>query len=80
MKKNQLTLSEAAKATGLHPKTLQRLDREGVFKAKRTCTNRRYYTYKDIETLRSKRAKVAKAQLAKEIVDAVGRYHARVES
>lgn len=41
-------LSEAAKFLNLHPQTLQRLDREGTLKARRTKTNRRYYLEKDL--------------------------------
>ena len=34
-----------AELLGISVKTLQRWDREGILKAKRTPTNRRYYTY-----------------------------------
>ena len=34
-------------------KTLQRWDREGILKANRTPTNRRYYTYDNIFSLRA---------------------------
>ena len=34
-----------AELLGVSVKTLQRWDREGILKAKRTTTNRRYYTY-----------------------------------
>ena len=34
-----------AELLGVSVKTLQRWDREGILKAKRTPTNRRYYTY-----------------------------------
>jgi len=37
-------ISKAAKILGYSVKTLQRLDRQGILKAKRTITNRRYYT------------------------------------
>ena len=37
--------SEFAKLVGVSVKTLQRWDREGILKANRTLTNRRYYTY-----------------------------------
>lgn len=39
-----LTIAKAAKAMGLHIKTLQRWDREGRLSAQRTSTGRRYYT------------------------------------
>lgn len=38
-------LGDFARLIGVHPKTLQRYDREGIIIAKRTDTNRRYYTY-----------------------------------
>lgn len=38
------TLSEFAELINVHPKTLQRLDRNSVLVASRTITNRRYYT------------------------------------
>ena len=34
-----------AELLGVSVKTLQRWDREGILKANRTPTNRRYYTY-----------------------------------
>ena len=34
-----------AELLGISVKTLQRWDRDGILKAKRTPTNRRYYTY-----------------------------------
>ena len=80
MKERQFTLSEAAKIVGVHPKTLQRLDREGVYKANRTSTNRRYYTDGDILYMKAHRIDAAKVTLSKDIIAAVGRYHARVES
>lgn len=39
-------LGQFAKMIGVHPKTLQRYDRQGILKAYRTDTNTRYYTYK----------------------------------
>ncbi len=41
--------SEFANKVGVCVKTLQRWDREGTLKAKRTATNRRYYTEEDLE-------------------------------
>jgi DNA-binding transcriptional MerR regulator len=41
-------IKEAAKLLGYSVKTLQRLDREGILKANRTVTNRRYYTEKQL--------------------------------
>ena len=38
-------LNEFAELLGVSVKTLQRWDREGILKAHRTPTNRRYYTY-----------------------------------
>ena len=40
----QYKLGQFAKLIGVHPKTLQRYDRENILKANRTDTNRRYYT------------------------------------
>lgn len=37
--------SDFAELLNVSVKTLQRWDREGIFQAKRTPTNRRYYTY-----------------------------------
>jgi putative resolvase len=44
-----LTLREAAKYIGRHPKTLQAMDRSGILRAKRTSTNRRYWLKKDLD-------------------------------
>lgn len=41
--------AEAAKLLGVTVKTLQRWDQGGVFKARRTPTNRRYYTKEQIK-------------------------------
>lgn len=46
---SMLKLKETAKILNVHVKTLQRWDRQGIFKAKRTPTNRRYYTEQMIE-------------------------------
>ena len=42
-------ISKAAKILGYSVKTLQRLDRQGILKAKRTITNRRYYTEEQLK-------------------------------
>lgn len=42
-------LGEAAKYIRRHPKTLERYDNEGVLKAHRTKTNRRYYTQSQLD-------------------------------
>jgi len=44
-----LKIKEVAKILNVHIKTLQRWDREGILKAKRTPTNRRYYTNEMLE-------------------------------
>lgn len=80
MEQKELTLSEAAKALGVHPKTLQRMDRKGVLKAKRTPTNRRYYSLSDLAEFNRLKALGAKKDLVDDILAAVGRYHVRVES
>ena len=80
MDKAKFTLSEAAKLLSLHPKTLQRLDKKGELKARRTPTNRRYYYMVDLIEFTRLKALEAKKDLVDEILEAVGRYHARVES
>ena len=65
---------------GLHPKTLQRMDRQGVLKAKRTLTNRRYYEVIDLAEFKMSKSLEAKRDLVDDILTAVGRYHGRVES
>ena len=42
-------IGEFSKLTGYSVNSLQRLDREGKFKAKRTITDKRYYTEEDLE-------------------------------
>lgn len=42
---NGIKLGEFAEMIHVHPKTLQRYDRQGILKPHRTETNRRYYTY-----------------------------------
>ena len=44
-----------AELLGVSVKTLQRWDREGILKANRTPTDRRYYTYEDRTIYRRKR-------------------------
>jgi putative resolvase len=44
-----LKLKEVAEKLNVHVKTLQRWDREGILKAKRTPTGRRYYTKEMLE-------------------------------
>lgn len=46
---SMLKPKEAAERLNIHVKTLQRWDREGILKAKRTPTGRRYYTEKMLE-------------------------------
>ena len=59
-----------AELIGVSVKTLQRWDREGVLKANRTPTNRRYYTYnqylqfKGIEKADDKRRVVIYARVS----------------
>lgn len=57
-------IGEFAKLTGYSVNSLQRLDREGKFKAKRTVTDKRYYTEEDLELfltgqIRSKEERVS---------------------
>ena len=42
--KNSYSLGEVAKILSMHPKTLQKKDREGVIQFERTATNRRFLT------------------------------------
>jgi len=42
------TVSQFAKQVGVAVKTLQRWDRQGILKARRTITNRRYYTDEEL--------------------------------
>jgi len=42
------TVSQFAKRVGVVVKTLQRWDRQGILKARRTITNRRYYTDEEL--------------------------------
>ena len=55
-----LTVGEAAKKLKRTVWTLQRWDREGIFKAKRTLTNRRYYEQEQIDAFLGK---VAQAKI-----------------
>jgi len=80
MGKTTYTLSEASKILNLHPKTLQRLDRECVLIARRTSTNRRYYIKHDLDNfIQSKRLEI-KMGLIDDILEAIRRYDARMES
>jgi len=49
------TLGEFAKLIGVSPKTLQRWDREGILIAYRTPTNRRLYTFDQLNEILGKR-------------------------
>lgn len=51
-------IGEMAEICGVSVKWLQRLDRSGVLPAKRTSTDRRYYTEEDVRKYYQK--KVAK--------------------
>lgn len=49
-------LGEFARLLGVHEKTLQKWDRQGILVAYRTKTNRRYYTHRQyIEYLSGRR-------------------------
>lgn len=50
MSEHIYTVSQFAKKLGVAIKTLQRWDRQGILKARRTLTNRRYYTDEDYDT------------------------------
>jgi len=47
--RDRLTLRQACEYAGVHPKTLQRLDREGKLPAQRTNTGRRWYAPSDLD-------------------------------
>lgn len=49
--KNILKVGEVAKMLGVTVRTIQRWDTEGILKARRTITNRRYYLLEDIQKL-----------------------------
>lgn len=48
-REKRYTVGQFAALIDKHVKTLQKWDRDGVFKARRTPTNRRYYTQEDYE-------------------------------
>lgn len=49
--KNSYSLGEVAKFLSMHPKTLQKKDREGVIQFERTPTNRRFLTREKLTKL-----------------------------
>lgn len=49
--KNSYSLGEVAKFLSMHPKTLQKKDREGVIQFERTPTNRRFLTREKLAKL-----------------------------
>lgn len=57
-----LKASEFAKRVGYHYKTIQVLDQKGIFKAKRTQTNRRFYTEEDVELFLNQITKIHKEE------------------
>lgn len=50
-----ITVGKAAKILGVSIKTLQNWDNKGLLVAKRTPTNRRYYTRKQLEKFLNER-------------------------
>ena len=56
------SVSQFAQALGVSVKTLQRWDREGILKAYRTPTNRRYYTQTHYEDYRQKSQRASDTQ------------------
>jgi len=58
------TPSEFGKKLHVSVKTLQRWDRQGVLKAHRTATNRRYYTQEDLGTILPQEAEVRRRIIA----------------
>jgi DNA-binding transcriptional MerR regulator len=51
-KERHYTVGQFAAMIDVHVKTLQLWDRQGTFKARRTPTDRRYYTDEDYENYR----------------------------
>lgn len=51
MDRKVLKVGEAAKILGVTVRTMQRWDKKGIFKARRTITNKRYYLLEDIQKL-----------------------------
>ena len=48
-----IKIKQAAKYLGVSIKTLQRWDSSGLFKARRTPTNHRYYLKEDLERFKN---------------------------
>ena len=48
-----LSITEAAHQLGVHPDTLRRIERGGVFTPQRTRAGARRYTVEDVEALRT---------------------------
>lgn len=57
------SIQKAAQQLGVHPKTLQRWDRDGVLVARRTGTNRRYYLQEQIDAFLRKEKPVLERKL-----------------
>jgi len=79
MKNKMLTLSEAAKYLGLHPKTMQRLDKRGVIKAHRTITNRRCYSFAKLKDLKKEWNEITIKSVIRDIEKIIRRNYGRVE-
>lgn len=54
MEKQILKVGEAAKILGVTVRTMQRWDKKGILKARRTITNKRYYLLEDIQKKETK--------------------------
>ena len=52
LNKNTYTLGEVANFLSVHPKTLQKKDREGLIPFDRTSTNRRFLTRENLIKLK----------------------------
>jgi len=75
MNSKMLTLSEAAEHLGVHPKTLQRLDRTGELRAARTITSRRVYSIAALDKFQKKRTMTRADELASKIIKVVRRHY-----
>jgi len=80
MKDARLTLSGAANFLGIHPKTMQKMDRTGKLKACRTSTNRRYYLKSELQKIRSKMDSEKTDHFTADILRLVKKYYRRQDN
>jgi len=75
MKDSKLTLSKASHFLNIHPKTLQKMDRDGRLKAFRTKTNRRYYLKSQLQKIKDKIDKERDVKFLYNILKLVKKYY-----